>query len=531
MESVPNQMEITSFTKDYNHQPVDINSPSAFSVKNESNNFRIHPKQILTKDSPRRVKRDAIKANNHLPTKIEGKYNMEDVRKLKAQLKKNDSACVAISCTGLVIAWLESELFYSNLNVADTRCFVLRTLVTASCFVLHFFIYKHYKLRIEILKALRIIYRGTSFWDSNLVKYCFLESLVCWIHNLPGLDYELDMSPLGNNYFLSLNALISVLMLARLYIFLRLFDHYTFWTSERAVRVCRLMGFQPDTKFAVKALLKYKAIFMVSLSIGLSTIFFALLVRTFERDGNDNNNFKVIWNCMWCVIVTMATIGYGDIYPVTMIGRIVIIVACIWGIFLLSMFVVTLNNISQLTKEEQEAYEEIIRSDKIKKNLKKDAEKIIKLFIKLHLTKNKKDIKKKMLFRMDLLGLIKRFKIKRKNVHNESKTIVQQLDDIHDSVTEEMNEVFDLYDPIRDAIPVVEEAENIQGKINYKTVQVFENAKKIHTLFLLMKKGQGIEENVKNFAEIQPLFDHKGNLKKKDSGENNRQNKNEIINP
>lgn len=457
-------------------------------------------------------KRSDLKKNNkNLPHKIQGKFNSEDVRILKTGLKKNDSACVVISCLGLSIAWLESELFYSNKNISNTKCFVLRVIVSITCFILQIFIHNHYRMRFEIRKALHIIYHGTKFRNSNLVKYFALESIFCWIHNFPGLNADFHMGSLGNIYILTLDSLISVIMLGRLYIFLRLFDHFTFWTSERAVRVCRLMGFQPDTKFAVRALLKYKAIFMVGLSIGISSFFFALLVRTFERDGNSKFDFKVIWNCLWCVIVTMATIGYGDIYPVTMFGRLVIIIACFWGILLLSMFVVTLNNITQLTKEENFAFEEIIRKDKIKKHLKKDAEKIISLFIKLHLKKNQKDIKKKILLRMDLFGVTKRFKIKRNNLQNESKSINEQLDDIHDLVTEDMNEVIDLFEPIREAMPHIEEAEKIQGIINEKTVRVFENSRKIHTLLVSLNKGKKID-NVNTLNDVLPLYDHKENL-------------------
>ena len=207
------------------------------------------------------------------------------------------------------------------------------------------------------------------------------------------------------------------------------------------------------------------------------------------------------------------------------------IVACIWGVFLLSMFVVTLNNIIQLTKEEGFAYDEIMISDKIKANLSKDAKKIIALFLKLHWTRNKTNLKKKMLIRMDMLGLIKRFKIKRTNVQNKSQSLLEQMDDIHDFMTEEMNDLMDCFEPVKEAMPHVEEAEKIQGRINEKTVRIFQNSKRIQTLLICINKGKKIS-SINSLNDIQPLYDNKGILKNNEiTHQNSGNNINNVLKP
>lgn len=49
-------------------------------------------------------------------------------------------------------------------------------------------------------------------------------------------------------------------------------------------------------------------------------------------------------NCMWNVIITMTTTGYGDIYPKSDLARVVGMMVCFWGTTIVSFFVVTVNN-------------------------------------------------------------------------------------------------------------------------------------------------------------------------------------------
>jgi len=52
----------------------------------------------------------------------------------------------------------------------------------------------------------------------------------------------------------------------------------------------------------------------------------------------------------------MATIGYGDISPRTHLGRAVCVVGCVWGVFILSLFVVALTNTTNFEGKEQEVF-------------------------------------------------------------------------------------------------------------------------------------------------------------------------------
>lgn len=49
-------------------------------------------------------------------------------------------------------------------------------------------------------------------------------------------------------------------------------------------------------------------------------------------------------NTIWNVLVTMTTVGYGDYFPKTNMGRVIGIIIAFWGVFIVSLFVVSLSN-------------------------------------------------------------------------------------------------------------------------------------------------------------------------------------------
>lgn len=73
----------------------------------------------------------------------------------------------------------------------------------------------------------------------------------------------------------------------------------------------------------------------------------------FVIERNNNANFSKLFDAYWYVWVSMATIGYGDIYPYSTTGRIVAIMIAGTSFFILTLFSGIVTNLLQPTREQK----------------------------------------------------------------------------------------------------------------------------------------------------------------------------------
>ena len=53
---------------------------------------------------------------------------------------------------------------------------------------------------------------------------------------------------------------------------------------------------------------------------------------------------------IWCVVITMTTVGYGDVAAVSPFGRFISIINAIWGAFIISMLVGSISKIFDMNQ-------------------------------------------------------------------------------------------------------------------------------------------------------------------------------------
>jgi voltage-gated potassium channel Kch len=94
---------------------------------------------------------------------------------------------------------------------------------------------------------------------------------------------------------------------------------------------------------------KDNPLMLIGVFFAISSMIFAFQIYIIERRAallsayttGISNNYT---NALWLVLITITTVGYGDYFPHTDYGRVIILIVAIWGIFIISMMVVVVSN-------------------------------------------------------------------------------------------------------------------------------------------------------------------------------------------
>ena len=90
----------------------------------------------------------------------------------------------------------------------------------------------------------------------------------------------------------------------------------------------------------------------------------AYVIRIFElpyyRSHDDlDSDFDNFFNAVYLVLITITTVGYGDFYPESNIGKVLAVCVAIFGAFLISLLVLAFGSIFDLDKDQKRALRHI----------------------------------------------------------------------------------------------------------------------------------------------------------------------------
>mmetsp|Transcript_5560 Transcript_5560/g.4709 ORF Transcript_5560/g.4709 Transcript_5560/m.4709 type:complete len:244 (-) Transcript_5560:515-1246(-) len=238
-----------------------------------------------------------------------------------------------------------------------------------------------YVLRLEFKKKRNVMPNKATLYSTGEVKYMIAECILVFIHPSPFL-YQIKFDAITlydySDIFYYVNDILNMILFLRIFIILRVVLLNTYWYTNRAQRLCEMYDCESGYIFTIKCMMKESPARFVFVGLFISIPIFGYwirvaerpIIRTVDRKEELSFDFDSYFNSMWNVIITISTVGYGDYFVKTLIGRIVIFFCSIWGSFIVSLMVVAMTNILEMSFLEQKAYHVLKRlraRDKMRK--------------------------------------------------------------------------------------------------------------------------------------------------------------------
>ena len=139
----------------------------------------------------------------------------------------------------------------------------------------------------------------------------------------------------------SLTVLNSGLKLLKLFRLLR---------TLKVLRIFKFLRYSKSFDIIVNVFKKEKKVLSAAATIAFAyVVVSALVIYNVEPES-----FNTFFDAIYWATISLTTVGYGDIYPVTTVGRIVTMVSSVFGIAIIALpsGVITAGYLSEVSKED-----------------------------------------------------------------------------------------------------------------------------------------------------------------------------------
>ena len=281
------------------------------------------------------------------------------------------------------------QLEYRKISYSENFFRILNSITSIiSCITL---IIK-YNLQLCIAKIDKKLSEYDNLFSSRLIIWLFLECLISIISFPPNLNIVFCGIRINIVYAYGLNRIFLPLNALKLYNVFRLIMLFSRYNTKISQTICQSYKTASGISFVIKSEINNKKIPIITFIVIFLCVFATGIIRDFECLSFDKNTFlegkkglndlQNYMNNLWLVLITLTNVGYGDEYPRTFFGRIIIFIVSFIGLLGLGIIIATLSEKLEFDQNEKRAY---LRLKKIfdPENLEHKAGNIIKTLLQM----------------------------------------------------------------------------------------------------------------------------------------------------
>ena len=302
-----------------------------------------------------------------------------------------------------------------------------------------------------------------------------------------------------------------------------------------------MMGRNLDLSFSLRALFIEKTLTMLLYCSIIICIMLSYMLKILNQplEITRTNNFKNFGNCFWYVLVTMTTVGYGDIYPETTMERIIGYAIAISGTVVVALIVSFFQEQITLENNEKNTLEFVERVNG-KEELMEASVTYFKMNMLYLLNKRKMEkgsmpqsefnknyliklLKERIEAKKKFKSLFHQFHIHFK-MENDVDKIKKKIDNLDFAQTDLSQSINELNNKIRELLNNLNGITNLQKKNKSKSIKKLINNDSIDSLDT-KKKNKDELDNINNINNN----DIKENEDKKDNKDNLDNIDNEVV--
>ena len=204
------------------------------------------------------------------------------------------------------------------------------------------------------------------FYNSIYFFYVILDLIMLSILPYPGVDYKFFIKRPEVIIIYPFSSLFNSILSFRILYLLKLLNIYSLYRKQSQEKILLRNGIKPNFFFDLKAYHKKYPLHSLIIIFVFTIYIFGTLLRYFELyfwEGfiQSRQLWNYRWNSYWFVFISMTTIAFGDFFPKTHTGKILIIFAIIIGIYSIFMSMILITQKSILSDSELKAYKLINR--------------------------------------------------------------------------------------------------------------------------------------------------------------------------